>query len=170
MPDMCRAVCEPATPAARPVGALPSGRLLNQAELLAPGIHEGSPLLPKPSQNMSPLGRKTEAFEAWETTPCLTSYTFAVSLAASQSAGGGQALAPPSWPGSEARRALPPGPPSPGSSPCPPQTSPPAGSAPVPEGEPGCQKEFNSKAPVRPPGPTGLSRGGQELALQPVED
>ena len=114
MSDMCSVVCEPAAPAACLAGASLSGRVLNQAELLAPGTHgDRPPTPPGPpcSQDVSRWRRKREASATRETVAPLISFQVCQSRfpGCAPEAGSGQAevllpcTAP--WPASPVHRA-----------------------------------------------------------------
>lgn len=67
MSDMCSVVCEPAALAARLAGAPLSGRILNQAEPLAPGTRGDGPPQPTRQLEREPLEEEWEASASKET-------------------------------------------------------------------------------------------------------
>lgn len=160
MSDMCSVVCEPATPRqlAWPRPRFP-WRVLHQAEQPPGPWHTWSPPPPPacPAHPAVRTGRKKKA--------PLSPSTFAKVVARAWEVGRlGSSLTAHLWGQPAPHRGLtclqarlpPPSLPSPGSSPCPRLACLPAGPTSFPKGDPGCLKEFSSKAPLGPAGVSGV--------------
>lgn len=180
MSDMCWVVCEPAAPAARLTGALLSGRILNQAEPWPPGTRGDRPSTQPTSESEHDLVRRKRPphqgdggpsrplLHLLKSFPWLSAGTWEDSRPRSSvlallcvwsprtQALCASSQAPVTWPSLPWQLSLPA------------QTSFPAGPTLFPKGDPGCQKEFNSKASVHSPSPH-VKPGAHSVAQQRIK-